>query len=146
LLNEDREVITLTNSWQRANPFQDKVKALPFNFDNPDKLVKSLEGAEVLYNTYWVRFNFSGRKVQFEHNTAVEKHPEIIQRRQGPRVSGVSSHVSIANPSEDSQLEYFSGKAKLEKALSNSGLSYAILRPLFCLARKTFSSTHSLDA
>lgn len=128
LLNEDREVITLTNSWQRANPFQDKVKALPFNFDNPDKLVKSLEGAEVLYNTYWVRFNFSGRKVQFEHNTAVENTLKLFS---AARAAGVRRivHVSITNPSEDSQLEYFSGKAKLEKALSNSGLSYAILRP-----------------
>jgi uncharacterized protein YbjT (DUF2867 family) len=38
-------------------------------------------------------------------------------------------HISITNPSEDCRLEYFSGKAKLEKALKNSGISYAILRP-----------------
>jgi NADH dehydrogenase len=37
--------------------------------------------------------------------------------------------VSIANPSEDSPLEYFRGKALLERALRESGLSYAILRP-----------------
>jgi NADH dehydrogenase len=38
-------------------------------------------------------------------------------------------HVSITNPSEDSELEYFSGKARLERGLIESGLSYAILRP-----------------
>ena len=38
-------------------------------------------------------------------------------------------YVSITNPSIDSDLEYFSGKGKLEKALMESGLSYAILRP-----------------
>jgi len=38
-------------------------------------------------------------------------------------------HVSITNPSEDSPLEYFRGKARLERALRESGLSYAILRP-----------------
>jgi uncharacterized protein YbjT (DUF2867 family) len=38
-------------------------------------------------------------------------------------------HVSITNPAEDSPLEYFRGKAALEKALINSGMSYAILRP-----------------
>ncbi|MFN2197278.1 MAG: epimerase, partial [Anaerolineales bacterium] len=38
-------------------------------------------------------------------------------------------HISITNPSEDSPLEYFSGKARLERALVESGLSYAILRP-----------------
>jgi NADH dehydrogenase len=38
-------------------------------------------------------------------------------------------HISITNPSEDSHLEYFGGKAKLERALKETGLSYAILRP-----------------
>ena len=38
-------------------------------------------------------------------------------------------HVSITNPSEESELEYFSGKAKLEKALIESGIGYSILRP-----------------
>jgi NADH dehydrogenase len=38
-------------------------------------------------------------------------------------------HVSITNPSIDSPLEYFRGKAVLEQALIDSGLSYAILRP-----------------
>ena len=38
-------------------------------------------------------------------------------------------HISIANPSEDSPFEYFRGKARLESALKNTGLSYAILRP-----------------
>ena len=38
-------------------------------------------------------------------------------------------HVSICNPSENSPLEYYRGKARLERALLESGLSYAILRP-----------------
>lgn len=38
-------------------------------------------------------------------------------------------HVSITNPSEESNLEYFRGKAKLEKALMKLGISYSILRP-----------------
>ena len=38
-------------------------------------------------------------------------------------------HVSITNPSEDFCSRYFSGKARLERALVESGLSYAILRP-----------------
>jgi NADH dehydrogenase len=45
--------------------------------------------------------------------------------------AGVSRvvHVSITNPSEGSPLEYFRGKARLERALVESGLSHAILRP-----------------
>jgi len=38
-------------------------------------------------------------------------------------------HISITNPSDDSPFEYFRGKARLEKALIGSGISYAILRP-----------------
>jgi NADH dehydrogenase len=38
-------------------------------------------------------------------------------------------HVSIANPSVQSPLGYYKGKAQLEQAVIDSGLSYAILRP-----------------
>jgi NADH dehydrogenase len=38
-------------------------------------------------------------------------------------------HVSITNPSPDSALLYFRGKAETERALRDSGLSHAILRP-----------------
>src|SRR5438094_10605608 len=38
-------------------------------------------------------------------------------------------HVSIANPSLESPLAYYRGKAQVEQALLDSGLSYAILRP-----------------
>ena len=38
-------------------------------------------------------------------------------------------HVSITNPSKDSTLEYFRGKAEVENTLTASGMSYAILRP-----------------
>ena len=69
LLNEGHRVRTLTNSTHRANPFGDKVEAHPFNFDHPDQLVESLRGATVLYNTYWVRFNY---KTDFQHSAAVE--------------------------------------------------------------------------
>jgi uncharacterized protein YbjT (DUF2867 family) len=38
-------------------------------------------------------------------------------------------HISITNPSADSRLPYFWGKAANEKAVTDSGMSYAILRP-----------------
>ena len=38
-------------------------------------------------------------------------------------------HISITNPSEDSSLEYFRGKAVIERELVRSGLSHAIIRP-----------------
>ena len=125
LLKEGQRVRTLTNSVNRANPFGGQVEAFPFNFDAPDKLVESLRGATVLYNTYWVRFNY---KTDFKHALAVENTQKLYD---AAKQAGVQRfvHVSISNPSEDSPLEYFSGKAKLERALIESGLSYAILRP-----------------
>ncbi len=124
LLAEGCRVRTLTNSVKRANPFGEKVEVRPFNFDRPDELVESLRGAEVLYNTYWVRFNYSF----FKHADAVQNTLTLFD---AARKAGIKHivHVSITNPSEDSPLEYFSGKARLERALIESGLSYAILRP-----------------
>jgi NADH dehydrogenase len=124
LLAEGRRVRTLTNSTGRANPFGDRVEAHPFHFDQPDELVESLRGAEVLYNTYWVRFNYSF----FQHESAVQNTLRLFDAAKKAGVKRVV-HVSITNPSEDSPLEYFSGKARLERALAESGLSYAILRP-----------------
>jgi NADH dehydrogenase len=125
LLANGQQVRTLTNSVRRANPFGDKVKAYPFNFDAPEKLVQSLGGATVLYNTYWVRFNY---RSDFTHSAAVENTRTLFRAAKEAGVQRVV-HVSITNPSENSALEYFDGKAQLERALVESGLSYAILRP-----------------
>lgn len=124
LLSECRDVITLTNSPNRRNPFGDRLRAFPFNFDSPDELVESLKGVSVLYNTYWVRFNHRG----FTHADAVRNTMILFDAAKAAGVERVV-HISITNPSEDSSLEYFSGKARLERALVESGLSYAILRP-----------------
>jgi len=124
LLGKGHTVITLTNSLQRANPFGQKIRAFPFNFANPTKLIDSLRGVSVLYNTYWVRFNHK----MFRHEDAVKNTQVLFD---AARAAGVQRivHISITNPSETSPLEYFSGKARLENALINSGLSYSILRP-----------------
>src|SRR6202008_4642679 len=45
-------------------------------------------------------------------------------------------HVSIANPSPHSRLGYYRGKAQLEQAVVDSGLSYAILRPTVIFGRE----------
>ncbi len=124
LLSEGHTVITLTNSPDRRNEFQGRIRAYPLNFDEPDGLAQALEGTTVLYNTYWVRFNHK----LFTHADAVRNTLSLFEAAKAAGVERVV-HVSITNPSEDSPLEYFSGKARLERALKESGLSYAILRP-----------------
>ena len=44
LLDQRHEVLTLTNSTHRSNPFGEKVKAQPFNFSNPALLEQTLRG------------------------------------------------------------------------------------------------------
>lgn len=124
LLAKGCDVITLTNSPCRANPFANRVRAYPFNFDNQEKLVASLRGVSVLYNTYWVRFNHK----TFSHAEAVNNTLALFR---AAKLAGVKRivHISITNPSEKSSLEYFSGKARFERALVESGIPHAILRP-----------------
>ncbi len=124
LLDDGYQVRTLTNSPDRPNPFGDKIKVYPFNFNDTDKLVESLRGASVLYNTYWVRFNYK----DFKHLMAVDNTLKLFRAAKKAGVKRIV-HVSITNPSEDSDLEYFRGKAMLERDLIESGMSYAILRP-----------------
>ncbi len=124
LLDSGYRVVTLTNSPDRPNSFGGKVEARPFNFDDPARMAESLKDVEVLYNTYWVRFNHSF----FNHSDAVKNTLALFE---AARLAGVSRivHVSIANPDESSPLEYYSGKGTLEKTLVNSGIPHSIVRP-----------------
>ncbi len=124
LLEAGKQVVTLTNSPSRANPFGRQVTPFSFDFDQPQLLVEHLRGVSVLYNTYWVRFNHR----LFKHADAVQNTLTLFKAAKEAGVERVV-HVSITNPSEDSKLEYFRGKALLEKALVDSKVSYAILRP-----------------
>ena len=124
LLAAGHRVRTLTNSTRRANPFGDRVEIDPLAFDHPEDLAESLRGASVLYNTYWVRFNHRS----FTHAAAVANTKVLFDAARRAGVGRVV-HVSITKPSEDSPLEYFRGKAQLERALVDSGLPHAILRP-----------------
>ena len=131
LLAEGRDVITLTNSKPKAHPLGDRVRAFPLAFDEPDKLAQSLARVDVLYNTYWVRFNHKW----FTHAQAVRNTLTLFAAAKRAGVRRVV-HVSITNPSEASRLEYFAGKARLERALQESGLEYSILRPTVLFGRE----------
>ena len=124
LLRLGRRVRTLTGHPDRPNPFGAAVEVAPLNFADQAGLVKSLSGAETLYNTYWVRFPYRG--VTF--NDAVANSRRLFAAARAAGVRRVV-HISIVNPSPDSPLPYFRGKALVEEALITSGLAYAIVRP-----------------
>lgn len=124
LLAKGEEIITLTNHPNRPDPFGGKVKAFPLNFQNGQELTSNLRGVDVLVNTYWVRFD-KGNNTQPQ---AVENTKILIEAAARAGVKRIV-HISITNPSADSHLPYFWGKAANEKAVTDSGMSYAILRP-----------------
>ncbi|HKO04422.1 MAG TPA: NAD(P)H-binding protein [Candidatus Acidoferrales bacterium] len=124
LLSRGYKIRTLTFHPRRPNPFGEQIEVFPYHFDDPDKLKETLLGASVLINTYWVRFPRGGRTFE----SAVENTRTLIRAAKDAGLRRIV-HVSIANPSLDSPLGYYRGKAQLEEAVRESGLSYAIVRP-----------------
>jgi uncharacterized protein YbjT (DUF2867 family) len=124
LLNTGRQVRTLTSHADRKHPLQGHVEALTYRFDDPVALRRSLEGVSTLYNTYWVRFD----RGQTTFANAVEHSRMLFFAAQRAGVERIV-HVSITNPSIDSPLPYFRGKALVEYALAQTTTPYAIVRP-----------------
>ena len=124
LLSMGERVKTLTGRSALENPFSNQVTISPFSFDNMSQLIRNLEGTTTLYNTYWVRFP----RGQVTFDRAVENNRILIKAAE---VAGVRRivHISITNPSKESPFGYFRGKALIEEAILDSGLSHAILRP-----------------
>ncbi len=113
LLERGEEVFTLTNHPNRPDPFGGKVKAFPLDFGNKEELVQNLRGMDVLVNTYWVRFD-KGNNTQ---PRAVENTKILVDAAAKAGVKRIV-HISITNPSAESHLPYFWGKAANEKTVS----------------------------
>ena len=123
LQDAGRVVRTITGHPGRA-PEGTAIEVRPLDFDDPRGLVAALSGATTLYNTYWVRF--AHRSVDHERAVANSNSLFLAAKRAG--VQRIV-HVSITHPSSDSPLSYFRGKALVERALAESDISYAIVRP-----------------
>lgn len=124
LLAQGKKVKTITGHPHRQHPFGDRLIVVPFNFDDPSALIRSLEGATTLYNTYWVRFPYGD--VTFEK--AVENSKTLIRAAEEAGVRKIV-HISIANADEGSPFPYYKAKAVVERLITGSRLSYAVIRP-----------------
>jgi NADH dehydrogenase len=124
LLDSGRSVRTLTFHPDRPHQLQGRVHALPYRFDNQIELAESLEGVTTLYNTYWVRFDHG--RASFANAVVNSRALFCAAERAG--VARIV-HVSIANPSLESILPYYRGKALVELALAEVGVPYSIVRP-----------------
>jgi NADH dehydrogenase len=124
LLDAGRRVRTLSFHPCRPHPLQASVEALPYRFDDPAALARSLDGVSTLYNTYWVRFDHG----QTRFTQAIERSAALFAAAQQAGVARIV-HLSITNPSIGSPLPYFRGKALVEDALARAGVPYSIVRP-----------------
>ncbi len=124
LLNDGRRVRTLTNHPKRPGAQDLEVDVAPLQFTDHAALVESLRGAEALYNTYWVRFRHGG--VGFGDAVANTRILMSAAAQAGVRKV---VHVSVSNPSVDSNLDYYAGKARTEEIVRESGVPWAVVRP-----------------
>ena len=83
-----------------------------------------MEGASVLYNTYWVRFE-RGRTT---FDRAVENSSVLFE---AAAIAGISRivHISVSKASSGSSLPYFKGKGRVEESLKGLGVLYSTIRP-----------------
>ena len=124
LLDAGVRVKTLTGHPDRRDPFGGQVEVSPLDFGDSDGLRRSMRGADVLYNTYWVRF--ARGETTFE--SAVENSRTLFEAARDAGVGRIV-HVSITNAESASSLPYFSGKGRVEEALIGLGVPHAIVRP-----------------
>jgi uncharacterized protein YbjT (DUF2867 family) len=124
LLANGAGVRSLTNHPHRPDPFGGRVRSYPLAFDDVVALRRALEGADVLVNTYWVRYDHDG----VDHRLAVERSGRLFTAAVEAGVQRIV-HVSIANPDPASPLSYYRGKAEVEAQLRAIAPSYAIIRP-----------------
>lgn len=131
LLRAGRQVKTITTHPAKPNPFGEAVQASPYDFHRPERLVATLRGAATLYNTYWVRFEYGG-------TTFAEAVQNTITLFRCARDAGVKSivHVSVTHASEKSALPYYRGKGLQERAVRESGVRYAIVRPTLVFGKE----------
>lgn len=131
LLAEGRAVVTFTRRDAGGDPLAARVRSLPQRFDDRAWLAERLRGCEVLYNTYWIRFERHGASF----DRAVGRSAHLFE---AAREAGVRRivHVSVTNCREDSPLPYYAGKARVERTLRATGISHAIVRPTLVFGRR----------
>lgn len=124
LLRQGRRVRTLTGHPERAGASGASVPAAPLDFAAPERLTESLQGADTLYNTYWIRFPHGD--MSFEQ--ALQNTRTLLSAAREAGVRRVV-HLSVTNPSEASPIPYYQFKARAEEAVREAGMSWAIVRP-----------------
>jgi len=131
LLERGRTVCTITTHPNKPNPFGSAVKAFSYSFDDPDALTRTLNGADKLFNTYWIRFPFDGQT----YESALENTKTLFNCAKRAGVKRIV-HIGVTRPSVRSDLPYYRGKALQEAMLRKSGVPFSIVRPTLVFGKE----------
>jgi uncharacterized protein YbjT (DUF2867 family) len=131
LLASGRKVRSLSRrSPERDDSLAERVPWRPLLLADADALRDGLAGAETLYCTYWIRFE----RGEATFDRAVANSRRLFEAAARAGVSRIVL-VSVTNPSEGSELPYFRGKARVERALAAVGVEWAVVRPTLVFGR-----------
>ena len=124
LIDQGVRVRTLSRRGKGPTALGRMLEAAPLDFSDPDGLRRSMEGAGVLYNTYWIRF----ARGQTTFDLAVENTRTLLEAAKQAGVGRIV-HFSVANASATSGLPYFRAKGQVEEVLMDLRVHHAIIRP-----------------
>jgi NADH dehydrogenase len=125
LLERGDEVVSLSRRpAPPGHPLAGAVAREPLQFDDRELLVRSLKGADVLFNTYWIRF--PRENATFAQAVA---NSRALFEAAGRAGVGRIVHLSVTNAAGDSPYAYFRGKAQVEAALAETTPEHAVIRP-----------------
>ncbi len=131
LLDAGRKVRTLTAHPSHEHPLAGRIEVVPYRFDQPSELARSLYGATTFYNTYWVRFP----RGDTTFHDAVANSRALFEAAKRAGVHRIV-HVSITNADAGPMWPYFRGKAAVEQLLAEAGVAYSIVRPTVVFGRE----------
>jgi NADH dehydrogenase len=125
LLARGRAVRTLVRSPPPAgHPLAGLVRVAHLDLDDEAALVRALDGAEVLYNTFWIRFPRGGSTFEW----AVMASARLFRAAAAAGVERIV-HISVTNPSLASPYAYFRGKAAVDELVLAGPVPATVLRP-----------------
>lgn len=119
-----RHTVRSLTSHPRKNRFGERVRSVPYDFEQPERMDEAFAGAEAFVHSYYIRFPHAGDT--FER--AVARAGVLIDRARRAGVRRIV-HISVSNASEASDLPYYRNKGRLERVVRESGLEFAIVRP-----------------
>jgi len=124
LVARGRFVTDLTRDPHDPHPLGELVSSAALDFEHSDRLTRTLEGVDILYNTFWIRFE----RGPITYRWAVERSRILFAAARRAGVRRIV-HISVINAAPDAPTAYFRAKAAAEEALASSNVTHAIVRP-----------------